>query len=41
MALCMPASGEPFNTPPDIVQTAPVPTQAMHFRKCRRSRSFS
>ena len=30
-------SGDPFRMPLDIVQTAPVPTQAMHFRKCRRS----
>ena len=34
-------SGAAFNTPPDIVQTAPVPTHAMHFRKCRRSSSCS
>ena len=31
----------PSSTPLDIVHIAPVPTQAMHFRKSRRSRSFS
>lgn len=34
------AERRPFNTPPASVQTAPVPTHAMHLRKFRRSSSF-
>src|SRR5262249_18487266 len=32
---------DPFRTPLDSVQTAPVPTHAMHCRKCRRFGSFT